>query len=331
MHVGHARMLALSGAFHASGKALTPEGRQAVWVAMDAVKANRERPVARAYAETLQRQADEVLRTWARVGPGQMKEQEVKAEADVMVGGIVFDARRWAREMEEEFGPIVAAILEDAFAAGTLRVGRRELGFRLTERAAEELDRVVGLIRDSSETTRESVGRIIRAGMESGASVDDVAAALRAQFTEWTGWRARLVAQTTVTSTYALGQQEAFSEAGVTHNEWLTQRDDRVRPEHEDLDGEVVEIGRAFSNGLTHPQEPGCRCDLLPVMREEKAGRPWRVDRDARMRAHYESVKGRYPNWEQAVEDVRDNVEGAASLTFDYVRQIVHSTGKAGR
>lgn len=326
MHVGHARMLALSGAFHRARKALSAEGRRAAWHAIDAVKANQETPIARAYADVLRIQSESVLRAWAQKGASLVPPETKADDRDVMVGGLLFDGRRWARAITDDFGPLVAAILEEAFAAGAMRVGRRDLRYRLTDRASEELARVVGLIGDTSTTTQAGIGRIIREGMENGRSVDEIAGRLRATFQEWTGWRARLIAQTTVTATFGAGQQEAFLAADVTHNEWLSQRDDRVRPEHDAMDGEVVEIGRAFSNGLTHPSEPNCRCDLLPVLRDSKAqGRPWRRERDARMRAHYQAVKGKHARWEFAIDDVRENVEGAQHLSHERVRRICHA------
>jgi hypothetical protein len=52
--------------------------------------------------------------------------------------------------------------------------------------------------------------------------------------------------------------------------QWLTQGDDRVRDTHAAIDGERVDIGAAFSNGLRYPHDPvgpasevvNCRCSL---------------------------------------------------------------------
>lgn len=50
---------------------------------------------------------------------------------------------------------------------------------------------------------------------------------------------------------------------------WISQRDDRVRDEHAQLDGEIVLLDNQFSNGLDYPQEPNCRCAIVPVLERE--------------------------------------------------------------
>jgi len=52
---------------------------------------------------------------------------------------------------------------------------------------------------------------------------------------------------------------------------WVTQMDDRVRPEHQELEGEKVDIDEAFSNGLEWPGEPNCRCaNFFELKKEEE-------------------------------------------------------------
>lgn len=268
IHLGHVRMLRLSGAVFAARKALTEDGLRAAWAAVDAVKAAAEKPVASAYARILRRQEAAVLAAWERVGPGQVEanRETVKRGPDdpSVLGGLVFDVGAWLSEMEDEIGPLAADALREGFASGALRIGQ-DVAFRLTPRAEEELERVVGLVKGTNETTRDSIGRVIRAGMERRATVDEIAADLRATFDDWQDWRARLVAQTSVTSVYEVGAQECWKEAGVARNRWLSMRDGRVRESHISMDGEEVAVGESFSNGLTHPSEPNCRCTLLPV------------------------------------------------------------------
>jgi SPP1 gp7 family putative phage head morphogenesis protein len=42
--------------------------------------------------------------------------------------------------------------------------------------------------------------------------------------------------------------------------------DNRTRPEHAKLNGQIVGLNEKFSNGLAYPQEPNCRCVLGPAL-----------------------------------------------------------------
>jgi SPP1 gp7 family putative phage head morphogenesis protein len=54
----------------------------------------------------------------------------------------------------------------------------------------------------------------------------------------------------------------------VQKKEWLATMDSRVREAHAAMNGEVVGIDEAFSNGSMYPDEPNCRCTILPVLPE---------------------------------------------------------------
>ena len=64
----------------------------------------------------------------------------------------------------------------------------------------------------------------------------------------------------------------------VEKKEWLATMDDRTRESHADLNGEVRELDKDFSNGLAYPGEPSgdpeeiinCRCTILPVFEQER-------------------------------------------------------------
>lgn len=49
----------------------------------------------------------------------------------------------------------------------------------------------------------------------------------------------------------------------------ISPADDRIRPAHRKLDGEVVPADATFSNGLSGPSEYNCRCSLSPGFKEE--------------------------------------------------------------
>ena len=61
----------------------------------------------------------------------------------------------------------------------------------------------------------------------------------------------------------------AMIEGGFKYKLWLTSRDKNVCDQCAKMDGEVVSMNEAFSNGLIYPGEKqcskGCRCTLIPT------------------------------------------------------------------
>lgn len=75
----------------------------------------------------------------------------------------------------------------------------------------------------------------------------------------------------------ALGTTPLQGGIGRFHR-WVTQQDERVRPAHRELHGEVRPVGARFSNGARYPGDPfvepaqyiNCRCDLEPASGPEE-------------------------------------------------------------
>ena len=84
--------------------------------------------------------------------------------------------------------------------------------------------------------------------------------------------RAGTIARTEIAGITADAEIMALQEAGVTHITWFSMQDAKVRPSHQ-IDGQTVEIGRPFSNGLLYPHDPAgpveevvnCRCWFVPA------------------------------------------------------------------
>lgn len=85
-----------------------------------------------------------------------------------------------------------------------------------------------------------------------------------------------MIARTEVISASNEGAMASYKQSGVVEaSEWVTSRDNRVRDEHQ-IDGETVELGAVFSNGLEYPGDPhgepgnviNCRCTIAPVTKK---------------------------------------------------------------
>lgn len=127
-------------------------------------------------------------------------------------------------------------------------------------------------IRRVNETVKKQVSEIVQRGITEGASVQQVSKELRNMF-NFAAKRSLMIARTEVVGGTNGGQLLYYREAGVTRKKWITAKDERVRPSHQKLEGQVVEIGKNFTNGLDHPGGNGpaaevinCRCTVTPVI-----------------------------------------------------------------
>lgn len=122
----------------------------------------------------------------------------------------------------------------------------------------------------AAERFRAALGE----GIARGESIDKLEDRILAMYRQESAGQARVVARTETSAAFSAARNEGMWEAGIQRHEWLSARDDRVRPSHETTDGEVVSLGEPFSNGLRHPLEWGgppeetvqCRCVALPVV-----------------------------------------------------------------
>lgn len=87
-------------------------------------------------------------------------------------------------------------------------------------------------------------------------------------------WEALRIGRTSGGAGFSVGQMQAFYDANITDHIWRSQRVGQSRRDtHLSMDGEKVQIGTPFSNGLTFPRDPAgpagevinCECFLEPV------------------------------------------------------------------
>lgn len=128
---------------------------------------------------------------------------------------------------------------------------------------------------------------------------------------------AKTFARTAMTGAQNAGRQYRLEEArskGVNvKKEWMATLDSHTRDSHADVDGEVVDVDKKFSNGLEYPGEPGgapaevynCRCTMVADL----------VDYPSEYK-RYDNINGEpidnmtYREWENAKK-------GASSLDID--------------
>ena len=159
----------------------------------------------------------------------------------------------------EEFGGEIARAL-----GGTFNPQAAAVRSWLAQHAAEQVETILG-------TQKTEAAQLIREGVEAHLSNQRIAQSLQQFYTERAEFMAERVARTETAMAAGYGQHEAALASGATWHMWLSTRDDRTRDEHIGIDGETVDLGVRYSNGMLYPGDPAggpenvinCRCTEL--------------------------------------------------------------------
>lgn len=127
-----------------------------------------------------------------------------------------------------------------------------------------------------NQTTEEALRRELTEAISLGESLSAVEDRVAKVFDIARGSRTAMIARTEVISASNEGAVASYKQSGVVEGvEWISSRDNRVREEHQ-IDGETVQLGGVFSNGLEYPGDPkgepsnviNCRCTVAPVVKK---------------------------------------------------------------
>jgi SPP1 gp7 family putative phage head morphogenesis protein len=99
--------------------------------------------------------------------------------------------------------------------------------------------------------------------LDDGGTLRDVKNAIRS-LPELNDERAVKIARTEASFANGRATQAAFKSRGVARKQWLNNAG--ADDERAGLDGEIVDVDAAFSNGeMAPPAHPQCVCTMLPV------------------------------------------------------------------
>ncbi len=176
-----------------------------------------------------------------------------------------FDKKKENQIFTELALPFMTEAAKEAGQEALDLVGLGE-SFSFTELLEKRLkERAKFFAKSVNDTTVEKLSRVLAEGIDEGEGIAELTARVKGVYEEFPNYRAETVARTESTAVNNEGFLEAYKQSKVVNsNEWLSSHDSRVRLEHQELDGEIVEVGKNFSNGLPYPQEPNCRCVLAP-------------------------------------------------------------------
>ena len=203
-----------------------------------------------------EKQANRILKTLD-------KDLKVKSAADV----IDFDVKKENKIFTELALPFMT---EAALEAGQEALDIVGLGekFNFTEALEKKLiERAKFFAESVNDTTLTKLSKTLADGLESGEGINELRDRIKSVYEEFKDSRAELIARTESTAVNNEGFLEAYKQSKVVNSvEWVATKDSRTREEHLHLDGEIVEVGKAFSNGLRFPSEPNCRCVVSPIL-----------------------------------------------------------------
>lgn len=127
--------------------------------------------------------------------------------------------------------------------------------------------RNVGLIKGLAADTAKRIQTAVTTAVINGVPAKDLRKQLSAEF-GMSDRRARLIARDQIAKLTSDLNRERHLQAGVTSYTWMTSHDERVRPLHRDLDGEVYEYGKptGAEDGLPPGQPIMCRCVAIGIV-----------------------------------------------------------------
>ncbi len=163
--------------------------------------------------------------------------------------------------------------IEEAAETVELEIGRSLSVYDIQHpQITSYVDTLRTQVRDIPDSIQKALSETLGEGIEANETVPDLKLRVKATMNAQTK-RAESIAQTTSGEAVNGGRYEVMSIEGVAKHEWSSFIDDATRQSHIELDGEVVEIGKPFSNGLRFPLDPQgpadevvrCRCVALAV------------------------------------------------------------------
>lgn len=232
---------------------------------------------------------DERARRWARIDRGRT---QWRKQFEKQFSKVLFEARRETlKNLEAELGkaaaggaPLTKGALEiifdlDRFTTGIVAVFRK-VREALFGKAGKELFEEIGqpdlepeylggdemarffkarenLTRDLTQEVWEEVLTDVEEGIREGESLEKMADRIRSRFQQINKVRARRIALTESTAAHETSRYLAMKQAGITHKDWLSGGDDRVRHTHRAVDGVVIPIGESWKVGAAHLMFPG--------------------------------------------------------------------------
>jgi uncharacterized protein with gpF-like domain len=178
--------------------------------------------------------------------------------------GVAF-ARDIYRQLKGDRSLILTKSTEDDWVSYMIAYAKNEAGKRITS-----------ITETSRELARQIIDKILEQSTNEGWGSDETARELRRALVsdgiDINQWRSLRIARTEVMTASNAGSMEGARSTGATGKYWIATHDDRVRPDHLDVEGQnPVKIDESFNVGgydMDCPGDPSagpeevcnCRC-----------------------------------------------------------------------
>jgi hypothetical protein len=129
-----------------------------------------------------------------------------------------------------------------------------------------------------AETTRQQIVNQITRGQQAGEGVDEIAKRIAGNVGIISRQRGALIARTETHGAANYGADGAARATGLKlRKEWVAAEDERTRPDHDQANGQIVDMDQAFDVGgeaLMYPGDPAgsagniinCRCGVSHIV-----------------------------------------------------------------
>ena len=247
-----------------------PDARELSWKRFDERLVRQEGLFAKTMQNFFDKQASRILDKFDELYPEEKAIKDVKPNTEDFIFDVILENGKLKGSIGNRFRIIIRAAAltasQDLEAAIDFELNNPRVGDFLQTK-----DILISGINDS---TKEQIRQRVINAVNEGWSPQQLRDEITNLFDDISQGRAMTIARTETAGAYNFGTKEAWRQSGVVSgNEWITARDERVRPTHQALDKEVRGLDEPFSNGLMYPGQPGgaaeevinCRCSLLSV------------------------------------------------------------------
>jgi SPP1 gp7 family putative phage head morphogenesis protein len=213
--------------------------------------------------------------------PDAMPNRAVGSTVNKGIVGTIFDVSQFIADIRASVEGNLAKTL---IPAGNLSMEEFGDGASFGPRpewVAEFIRSRSNFITGAAKSDHERILRHVEEGIDSGETMDDIADRVRGIFQACDRSSAMVIAQTETATAFSHARDASMHQAGVTHKEWLSSQDERVRDSHQEADGQIVGLDEDFTvNGIrmAHPHAEGapasevinCRCITIAALKSQE-------------------------------------------------------------
>jgi len=251
----------------------------AEWRAVDDEKQAAETPIEEATRQYFEAERDRVVSA--------LRDRQNQRLEEVITVDQVYSVQDAIDRLLDAVEPSIRDAVREGFIAGLERIDGQGTFDPEDPAVRRIISEINSNLSEVPRTTRDRLNQVVLKAYQEGTDMDELVTQIEGLYdgtedTEgFTRARSRLIAQTSGTAAFERGQLRSFERAGLQSKEWLTTRDGRQRPGHDEANGQQVntdqpfrvrpEPGKPFDE-MMHPGDPtasvhnvaNCRCTVLP-------------------------------------------------------------------